>query len=447
MPGWGQIVTDRDLLGRSLVLLTGLACSAVLTAFLFVGPIEILVWLADPNVLLVLVVANVVFAVLRLISTNLAWWDSGGRNWFLPIVLTLFVAIPHLLIGWIGIETRQSLLTVFSTPPALASPATTSTSSTTITTLELSPIVTLPGQGNEDVEGVAKAAPWRPFGEDRLNILILGGDAGPGRAGLRTDTLMIASIDPISGDAALLGIPRNYGGLTFTDGEPIPVRRLNHVYVWGTKNPDAFGGIDPGASAVVDAIQQISGLEIDHFVLVDLTGFAQVVDAFGGVTVDIKTKISGPLYDIETGGYEMITLEPGVQHLDGGTALAYARSRYGTSDYARMARQRCILTAMTAQADPLRLLSKVGSLLEVINETITTDMPVDAVPDLFRLLLRVSGRDIRVLGFDGSWGAGVTSDGHVIPDVTRIREAVRALIEDPSSAPDGTIPTAAEACG
>ncbi|MCI0545496.1 MAG: hypothetical protein L0Z49_13815, partial [Actinobacteria bacterium] len=255
MPGWGQIVTDRDLLGRSLVLLTGLACCAGLTAFLFVGPIEILLWLADPDILLVLVGGNFVFAIMRVVSTNLAWWDSGGRNWLLPIGLSVFVLVPHVAIGWIGIETRQSLLTVFAPPPAFAA-SPTMTTSTTTTTLDLSPIVTLPGQGDDEVEDVVTAAPWRPFGEDRLNILILGGDAGPGREGLRTDTMMVASIDPVSGDAALFGIPRNYGGVTFTSGELIPVRRLNHVYAWGVKHPEAFGGVDPGDSPTQRCLHQ-----------------------------------------------------------------------------------------------------------------------------------------------------------------------------------------------
>lgn len=446
IPGWGQIVTNRDLLGRSLVLVTGLIGCAALAAFLFIGPIEIALWLTDPTVLLGLVIVNLAFAGIRIVSANLAWWDGGGRNWLLPIVLTFVVAGPHVVIGWLGLETRESLLTVFAPTVAVAAAPTTTTTTSTTTTMPLSPIVSVPGQGDDELGAIAKAPPWQPFGIERLNVLLLGGDAGPGRGGLRTDTMMVASIDPISGDAALFGIPRNYGGITFTNGEPIPVRRLNHVYAWGVSHPDVFDGPDPGVSAVTNAIEQISGLEVDYYVLVDLTGFADLVNAFGGVTIDVESPIAGPLYDIETGGYEMIDFSPGVQHMDGGSALAYARSRHTTSDYSRMARQRCILTSMVAQSNPLALLSNLGGILEAISDNVRTDMPVDMVPELFRLLLRVSSNDIRVLGFDSSWGAGVTSDGHTIPDVERIRDAVRELIDDTNS--EGTVfQTAPEACG
>ena len=448
VPGWGQVATNRPVLGKVFLFLTGLVGIAALAVFLFVPHAEIAAWIVNPDILLLVVVLNLAFALLRLSATELAWRDGGGRGWVVAVTLGILIAIPHAAIAWVGLETRSSLLTVFA-PEALPTPSTTTTSSTTTTTLplELSPITTLPGQLADDAIDVSKTPPWQPFGQERLNILLLGGDAGPGRGGLRTDTIMVASVDPISGDAVLLGLPRNYGGLYFTDGNEIPVRRLNHVFGYGSKHPEIFGEANPGAAATKNAVENITGLEIDHHVMVDLTGFADVIDVFGGVTLQVPVAVDGPLYDTVTGTYEMVEIEPGEQRLDGDHALAYARARYGSSDYVRMGRQRCILTSLASQTNPLSILANVGDVLEVIESNITTDIPIDQLPDLVRLMLRVSGDRIRVTGFDATWSSGFTADRHPIPDVPRIREAVRQLIEEPETATAIDITVAGEACG
>lgn len=436
------------MLGRVFLFCTGMLGVIALAVFLFVPRVELAAWVANPDVLLLIVIVNLLFAAIRLGSTQLAWRDGGGRGWVIAIALGVFVAIPHVAIAWVGLETRSSLMRVFVTEAAVA-PVSTTTSSTTTTTapIELSPIVTLPGQQGDDEIDATKSPPWRPFGQERLNILLLGSDGGPGRGGVRTDTIMVASIDPITGDAALVGLPRNYGGLHFTNGDPIPVRRLNHVYGYGARRPDLFGEFEPGAAAVQDAVENITGLEIDHHVMVDLTGFADMIDVFGGVTIEVPVKVDGPLYDTVTGTYEMVEIRPGNRTLDGDHALAYARARYGSSDYVRMGRQRCILTALVRQANPLSILTNLGDLFTAIEENITTDMPIDMVPDLVRLLLRVSGDQIRVAGFDSQWRSGFTADLHPIPDVSRIREAVRQLVEEPSEASAISVTTANEACG
>lgn len=451
VPGWGQITTPLRSIGRALLFLTGLAGIAALTVFLFVEPVEIVAWLASPDVILGLILANVVILVVRLFSTEHAWRSRGGSRWFVAIFLATIVSIPHVAIGWVGMETRSAMTTVFSEPEVVAAPSTstTSTSTTTTTTtiqVELSPIVTTPGQFGDDHIDATKTAPWEPFGKERLNILILGGDAGPGRSGLRTDSMMVASIDPITGDSVLVGVPRNFGGLTLTDGAAVPVVQLDHVYGWGHKNSDRFPGPNPGAGAIRDAIANITGLEIDHYVLVDLTGFADVVDAFGGVTLNVPEPIDGPLYDTATGTYEMVNIPVGVQHLDGARALAYSRARYGSSDYARMGRQRCVLATMAAQADLLDLFARIGNLLESIETNVDTDIPAGSIPDLIRLTPLIDAATIRMIGFDATWGTGATSAGRPVPDLERIREAVRRVIEDPGSASDLGATTASAGC-
>jgi LCP family protein required for cell wall assembly len=218
------------------------------------------------------------------------------------------------------------------------------------------------------------------------------------------------------------------------------------VYGWGAEHPELFEGPDTGAAATVDAVAYVTGLEIDHFVLVDLTGFADVVDAFGGVKLEVTEPVDGPLYDVVTGGYEMVHIPAGTQRLDGDHALAFARARYGSSDYARMGRQRCILATMAAQADVLSLFSKLGKLLNAVEANLVTDISSDMIPDLIRLTPRVSSRDIRVIGFDATWGAGFTAAGSTIPDLDRIREAVKLTIRKPGKADLIGATTAAAGC-
>ncbi len=447
VPGWGQLGTRRRRIGQALLFASGLTAIGLLTVYLFVDPVDVAAWLTDPDVLMGVIVTNLLVALIRLVSTEHAWRARGGRSVVVAGLLAVLVATPHAAVAWVGLETRGTLVSVFPSEP-VAAPTTTTTSSTTTTTapVVLATPVTAPGQYDDDVITATPDEGWHPFGEDRLNILLLGGDAGPRRSGLRTDTMIVASVDPTTGDAALFGVPRNYAGIALSDGTPLPVSQLNAVYSWGRAHSDRYPGPDPGAAAVADAITYVTGLEIDHFALVDLTGFARVIDALGGVTLDVPRPVDGPLYDPVTGSYEMVVINSGRQSLDGDHALAYARARYGSTDYVRMGRQRCILSALAAQADPIQILANLGPILDVFEETITTDIPAKDLPDLVRLLLRIDASQISVLGFDSSWRTGWTVDMHPIPDVARIREAVRATIEGTGGAATIDVPTAGEAC-
>jgi LCP family protein required for cell wall assembly len=457
VPGWGQLVTNRIVVGKILVFITGLLAIAGLTVFLFVEPIELAAWLANPDVLFWVVLANLAFAAIRIFSTGHAWAAGGGRRLLVVVLLGIFVAIPHAAIAWVGLETRDSMMKVFPpTAPVVAThttttttmPATTTTSTptTTSTRLESRPVTAAPGEYGTDEIDLKEVPLWRPFGEERLNVLLLGGDAGPRRSGLRTDTMIVASIDPVSGDTALIGIPRNFGGVTLKDGTDVPVEILNAVYGWGKSHPNLFEGPDPGASATVHVLENITGLDIDYFMLVDLTGFAELVDAIGGVHIDVPKAVDGPLYDPVTGGYEMVRIEAGEQFLDGGHALAYARVRHDSTDYVRMGRQRCLLASMARDIDPLWVLPRLGDLLHVIESYVTTDLPMELIPELVRLGPRISSDQIRVIGFDHKWRVGRTSDGAAIPDIVRIREAVQKTLEDPDAAADLGVTTAEAAC-
>lgn len=227
-----------------------------------------------------------------------------------------------------------------------------------------------------------------PAADSRITVLLLGGDAGPGRWGLRTDSMNVVSLDTLTGDTVLIGIPRNLreaplppGPLRdrFPDGFP---DLINAVYGWGESHPDevraALGRTDmPGASLVTASVSELTGLRIDAFALVDMQGFIEIVDAIGGVDVYVPKFLPAP-GNVPGALHPVRDMEPGWQFMDGTDALSFVRSRSADSDYGRMSRQRCLLASLAAQQDPLELVSRWPSLVAAVERTVRTN----ATPEL-----------------------------------------------------------------
>lgn len=224
--------------------------------------------------------------------------------------------------------------------------------------------------------------------DGRYNILLLGGDAGPDRLGLRPDSITVASIEAATGKATLFGIPRNMEDVPFSEGSPLwnefpsgydcgTECLVSYLYTYGEEHPELYPdaeaeGSNPGIEAMRDAAEGITGLEIPYYVLIDMQGFAQLVDALGGVEIEV------PAGGVPLGvnGFEQTGfIEPGLQRMDGATALAYARSRYNTTDYDRMARQRQLQEAILRQMDPATVLLSFQGIAAAGTQVVRTDIP------------------------------------------------------------------------
>ena len=192
-------------------------------------------------------------------------------------------------------------------------------------------------------------------------MLLLGGDTGKDRVGTRPDSIQLASVDAQTGRAVMFGFSRDTENINFRPGSVMHRLMpegwncgdeclLNGLYTWAEDHKAQFpaGTTNPGVLATKEAVEALSGLDVHYYVLVDLQGFRRMVDAVGGldITVQRRTPIGGGTSSIS--GW----IEPGRQHLDGYHALWYARSRQGSTNYERMARQRCVMTAMVQQVDP-----------------------------------------------------------------------------------------------
>lgn len=398
----------------------------------------------NPDLLLVLVSINIIFGMFRILAVTDAWRRAGGRFVRAGLgALVVFTVVPHATLAYVGLETRSTIMEVFPGGGPNFSPiqisTTSSTTTTTTTTLPSTPVAapwTVPTSSTTTTTTTTTL----PLGTDRLTFLLLGGDAGPGRAGLRTDSVMVATIDTVTGSTALFGLPRNMAGLSFADGTPFPGHSkgiLNEVYSYGKAHPEMFAGPDAGITAVSNIVSATLGIPIDYHVLVEMQGFVEIVDVFGGVNVNPRKAFTAPTYENDPADYEMITFNPGEQRLTGPEALAYARSRTASNDYVRMERQRCLMTGLLEEAGPYNLTTKLVSLLDVIERRVSTNIPSSQLPYLINFAPSIDTTQITFVGFDVDYRNGeYTPTGYAMADVPRIQETVRLILagqwdEDP----------------
>lgn len=343
------------------------------------------------------------------------------------IGIGLLLATPHAVFGYYDV-THYNLLDVFAEDDVAAPVSTTSTTADPST-----PPVTSDGIQPEPTTA-APPAPAIWDGLERLNILLLGADDGPNRRGIRTDTMIVVSIDPTDGNTAMISIPRNYAraplppGHGLWDCQCFP-QLLNDLYYSGIQNPDAFPG--PGTAeenAIKGGISEVLGIPIHYYAMVNLEGFVGIVDALGGVEIDVPSEIVEPSY-AGPGLSGLVVIPPGEQLMDGYTALAYSRIRSQSSDYARMNRQRCVVKAVIDQSDPLELLAAYPSIAGVLRESMQTDIPLSRLPDFIDLLPKINTSEIVALSITPpEYLAGFTAQNQNIYDALLIREHVALIL-------------------
>jgi polyisoprenyl-teichoic acid--peptidoglycan teichoic acid transferase len=266
--------------------------------------------------------------------------------------------------------------------------------------------------------------------DGRYNVLLLGGDSGAGRWGLRPDSLTVASIDAETGRTVLISLPRNMAQFPFAEGSVMDKEfpdgfdcdgcYLNAVSTWAQDHTDLFGNSDnPGVDATIMGVEGITGLKVNYWAMVNLQGFKDLVDAFGGVTLNVRAPIPVGGLGSDVTGY----IQPGVRRLDGHDTLWFARSREGSDDYSRMARQKCVMDAMLQQVSPQSALRNFQSIAKASSEMISTDIPSSEVDRFIDLALKA--RDQRVASLSLVPPMINTGD----PDIDLVHEKVAAAID------------------
>jgi len=287
-------------------------------------------------------------------------------------------------------------------------------------------------------------------GKRSINVLLLGGDGGAGREGVRTDTVIVAHVDTTTGATTLFSLPRNLEDLPFPADSPLAAvypdgfdagseseSLLNAVYRNGpAAYPDILGPTDdPGADFLKLGVGAALGLDIDYYLLVNLDGFSRLVDALGGITVNVN-------YYVPVGGEPTLGTLPDAyiapgpdQQMDGDTALDYARGRFNLTDYQRMDRQRCVLQAIVDSADPVTLLSRYQELARTTQDIVSTDVPSAVLGDVVDLAFDVKDADLRSVVFDD------TVIDPAYPDYDRIRALVQEALAPAPATTSASTPT------
>lgn len=293
--------------------------------------------------------------------------------------------------------------------------------------------------GEEDGRPHDESDPWD--GAERMNVLLLGADSGDNRYGVRTDTMMVASIDAETGDTVLVGLPRNLENAQFPEGSELAERYpepygfdllLNDVYQTVADEPDELalneGVRDPAAHTLKEVIGHNLDLDVEYYAMVDMMGFRDLIDAVGGIEVHIDEPIP---YGMQGG-----VLEEGNQLLDGYEALWYGRSRVGSDDYGRMGRQGCLVKYVAEQIDPTTLLTSYQDLAGATQRTLTTDIPQSKVPAFVDLAERVTETgSMSALQLSPPQVSTADPDWEKVQDL--VVEAIAASTEDGDNVPAG----------
>jgi LCP family protein required for cell wall assembly len=238
----------------------------------------------------------------------------------------------------------------------------------------------------------------------RINVLLLGGDAGADRTGLRPDSITVASIDVDTGRTVLFSLPRNMQHAPFPADSPLHAKYpngyfckvknladaclLNGVYTLAVQNKKLFPGVKyPGVEATRGVVEETLGLKINYWAMIDIKGFQQLIDAVGGIRLDIGKKVPiGSLHGPK-GVYDWIKPGKNVK-LDGFHALWFARSREYSTDYERMVRQKCVMNAMLRQLKPEVVLTKFQDIAKAGEQIVATNVPSSELGTLLDLAMK-----------------------------------------------------------
>jgi LCP family protein required for cell wall assembly len=394
VPGSVQVVAGNKRLGRIGILFTFGFWSFLAISILFglVSKVALFSLLTAPVLATPIGIGFVVYAVLIIFSTL-----DALRLMYVHRITSRFKSILVVLVLLTGTLNGYIAGTIGST--ALAASNFTSTAFKNSEAFE-------PTKG-------------------RYNILVLGGDSGSNRMGLRPDSISVLSISADSGMAVNIGLPRNLKRIQFKEGTPI-----RSVYPYGFNNncegecflssiykvtmdnhKDLYPGISKknstaGIEATRSAVEWVTGLEIDAYVLINMDSFVELIDALGGITVNVKKALPiGGQQDCYPADNEHESvcpdalgwIEKGKQHMDGRTALWYARSRHNTNDYDRMKRQREIQNLVLKKIDLQTLLFRLNAVSGAGAKLIKTDIPGSSVPTLMDLALKARSAGLKSL--------------------------------------------------
>lgn len=482
VPGAGHLMVGRRRAAALFAVPLAILLAAVIFVVVTQGPIGLLVIAVTPGVLPAFAVLNVAIAVWRVAAgVDVARHLQRTRltTGVLVVGVVALVAVPQIFAGQYIAATSDYLDSAFAPDvlptddPSLIADATPSDALfETFPALE-SPLESLfPTDGPTDgptaiptprgplgsgigtLPALGVSVPWTrpgtvPWGSDgRFDLLLLGSDAGIDRWSRRMDVMLLVEIDVASGKVAMIGLPRNLLNAPFPPGPARDAVKcgcfsnlLNALYVEATvTHPSRWPGTGAvkGIGAVRAVVSQLTGRPIDAVLVADLWGVIKVVDAMGGIDINVPAAVHDDHYPDPVWGSIVLNIAAGQQHFDGRMALAYARSRHQDSDYGRMARQQTLLLAIRSQIGVGTILN-APALFTAAKGFTWTDLPRSSLPNLVSLFGKAAHATVKELRIvPTKYPEWLTP-----AEVTKIQHDIAALlgtVPPPSPSPAPTTP-------
>ena len=410
VPGLGQAFNRRQRLTLLFLVPTLAAAAVVGVVWATQTPTRIAAWAVAPTVLGALLTLNALVLLWRLLAVGQAFLDTRrhgptGRLGVIGIALiALLVVIPHIAVYRYGTAFGDAFARIFQTP-------------------------SLAAEGEDP--------PPSPGPDERLNVLVVGVDAAPGRSSVLTDTMMVVSFDPVGKTASMVSLPRDLVNVPLGNGDEFGPK-LNSLMSYADRHREEFPA--GGLRTLQDAVGSLLGIPIHYHATMEFEGFIHIVDAVGGIDIDVSKAIEDPGYDGFGVGARGWSIAAGRHHLDGVNALAYARSRKsaGESDFTRAGRQQQIIVALKDSAtDGGSVFWRLPGLLGAVGDSIRTDLPIERLPQLAAAIdemgkggiTRAVIRHPLVRSVDTRYGSSLQ------PDVPAIRAVAADLFPAPGGEP------------
>ena len=411
IPGLGQLYNGRRRLAALFLIPSLVVLLLGILVLRTQSPAHLAAWIAAPQVLGTLLILNLLVLAWRLLAMGQAFLDpvragpTGRLGVAGIVVIAIIVVIPHLVVYRYGTVIGDTFGRIF-----------------TSSTLGNADPATAPG----------------PADGQRLNVLLVGVDSTRTRTETLTDTMMVASLDPVGHTATLVSIPRDLIDTPLGTGDTFGPK-LNSLLSYADAHPKAFP--EGGMRTLEDAVGALLGIPIHYYARLDFGGFINMVDAVGGVDINVPRGFQDPTYDgYGAGQGRGYSITAGKHHMNGSEALAYARSRkaLGESDFTRQARQQQILVALRDKSTRGgSLLFQLPDLIDAVGRTVTSDIPVDRLPALSAIIDDVGKNDVtRVVIRSPLIHAKSTQYGDSQePDLKRIKAIAAGLFSPPGTPP------------
>jgi LCP family protein required for cell wall assembly len=345
--------------------------------------------LITPSSALTILILVVLFGIWRLVAIADSMLGLGvrepwrrGRTAVTFGTLAVIVAVTHLALGyvaWAFYDAGSRIFAGDNGPDQVQS--------------------SVPGPGSTgDLAGPAATPAATPqatpeTATSRINILLVGADSAEERTTSLTDTLMVVSIDPVSGEVAMISFPRDIANFELPDGTKFK-GKINSLMTYAKQHPKQFP--DGPLPTVIASLSHLLGSPIHYYAALDLDGFRRMIDLVGGVRVDNPRAINDPQYDWLNSPEYGFKLSAGVHTLDGETALAYVRSRQGVgdSDFTRARRQQQVLLSLRTKLMKPEMVTKLPEILDAAADSISTNFPSERVGEMIDLASRAEGAKV-----------------------------------------------------